>query len=388
MKGQKYMSVEQILANQEFEQAVPHEVERKFIPLFPDQLNTYRSEGIPVEQFYLSHPTEPFSLRFRESLRGGELTYEATLKDVGTVGPDGIDRMEVSAPVSADLYDLYKTDDTPVIRKLRAEPYPGVTIDFYEDGGIQLESEDAQSWQLFVEEHGDNFVEITGDRASSNEWQAHIDYRRSHEGSEALKPENDLDPNNIARDILLHRQPDTPSVVHVGGRSGSGKSTIVRQLQQQLDSLELSSCVLSTDDYHRGNTWLTNYNNGEAWTHWDDPIVYDTATMSRDLAVLQSGSPIHNRQINWTDVEPHYLGLVEPTDVILIEGIYARSPDITKPSDLSYEMTTPLATCIGRRLLRDIKERPQFTDPAKSLEYMLYETEPTYRRQLINDLSV
>lgn len=378
------MSVEQILVKQEFEQIVPREVERKFIPLFPNQLDVYRAEGTPIEQYYLSHPSELFSLRFRESLWDGELTCEATLKDVGVVSADGIDRIEVSAPVSTDLYNFYKTADTPVIHKLRAEPYPGVTIDFYEDGGIQLESENAESWQLFVKELGDNFVEITGDRASSNEWRAHINYRRSHEGVEALKPAADLDPNDIARDILTYRQPNSPLVVHVGGRSGSGKSTIVQQVQQQLESLGLSTHALSTDDYHRGNTWLVQYNNGKPWEHWDDPIVYDTTTMSRDLAVLQSGKPIRNRQINWTDVEPHCPGTIEPADVILIEGIYALSRDITNINDLSYEVTTPLATCVGRRLLRDMKERPEFADPVKSLQYMLREAEPTYREQLTN----
>ena len=378
------MSVEQITTKLEFEQIVPHEIERKFTPLFPDQLDVYKASSMQIEQYYLSHPAEPFSLRFRESLQDSELTYEATLKDTGVIGPDGIDRIEVSALVSAELYTFYKTADTPVIRKLRSEPYPGVTIDFYESGRVQLESENTESWQKFIEQCGDNFVEITGDKASSNEWQAHIDYRRLHGGAEALQPKPNLGPNDITRDVLTWRQPDAPLVVHIGGRSGSGKSTLVRELQRQLDSLGLSSCVLSTDDYHRGNTWLVDYNRGEPWEHWDDPIVYDTKVMSQDLAILQSGTPIPKRQIDWTNVEPHYPGNIEPADVILVEGIYARSPDITNPSDLTYEMPTPLATCVGRRLLRDMKERPEFANPAKSLEYMLREVEPTYRQQFGN----
>lgn len=378
------MSVEQILSSQEFEQIVPREIERKFMPLFPEQLEAYKKISLPVEQYYLSHPSEQFSLRFRESAQGGKLTYEATLKDVGTIGPDGLDRLEVTTPISAELYEQYKTDETPIIRKLRAEPYRGITIDFYESGRIQLESEVPESWQRFIEDYGDNYVEITGDAAGSNEWQAHVEYRRTHGGSEALQPKAELDPTSIMRDILAARKPNTSLVVHVGGRSGSGKSTIVREVRQQLDAYELSSCVLSTDDYHRGNTWLVEHNNGEPWEHWDDAIVYDTATMARDMAKLKAGSQIPNRQIDWSDVEPHYPGIIEPTDVILVEGIYALSPDITGIGDLSYEMPTSLATCVGRRLLRDMKERPEFADPVKSLEYMLRETEPVYRKQITN----
>ena len=376
------MSVEEITGKQEFEQTIPHEVERKYIPLFPEQLDAYKKYSVPVEQYYLSHPSEPFSLRFRESVSGGELTYEATLKDTGVVGPNGLDRMEVNVPVSKELYELYKSPENPIIRKLRVEPYNGVIVDFYEDGRIQLESENEDSWQRFIEDYGDTFIEITSDAIGSSEWQAHVEYRRTHGGMEALLPKADLDSSEIIRDILAVRQPGKALVVHVGGRSGSGKSTIVRQLQEQLDSLQLTSCVVSTDDYHRGNSWLVEHNGGEPWEHWDDPIVYDTATMAQDLATLQSGTAIPNRQIDWSDVEPHYPGIIEPTDIIVVEGIYARSAEITHQGDLSYEMPTSLATCIGRRLLRDVKERPEFADPVKSLDYMLRETEPTYRRQL------
>jgi hypothetical protein len=44
-------------------------------------------------------------------------------------------------------------------------------------------------------------------------------------------------------------------------------------------------------------------------------------------------------------------------------------------------MATGLATCIGRRLLRDLRERPEFADPEISLRYMLSEAEPAYRAQ-------
>lgn len=193
------------------------------------------------------------------------------------------------------------------------------------------------------------------------------------------------EPQLSAAEIVtnIHRalQDNKPATVHIGGRSGSGKSTIVREVRTALDALGLTSAVLSTDDYHRGNSWLVAHNNGQDWEHWDAPIVYDTETMAQDLKTLQSGQAIRAREIDWTTVEPHYPGLISPSDVIVIEGIYARSPDITSEGDLSYEMTTPLATCIGRRLLRDLKERPQFADPVKSLSYMLSEAEPAYLRQ-------
>lgn len=375
------MSVEQLIHTKEFESVLPVEVERKFLPVFPEQLEPYRAMSQPIEQFYLSHPCEPFSLRMREALVDGELRYEATLKDAGQIGPNGIERMEVTAPIAAELYSMYRTPDLPIIRKLRAEPRPGITIDFYEDGSVLVESENELEWQQFIGDFGDSFVEITGDRSSNNEWRAHLGFRRANQGREALAPADDLNPSDIVRDIQKQRTDGRPTTVHIAGRSGSGKSTIVREVRAQLDSLGISSAVMSTDDYHRGDTWLVGYNGGEPWTHWDEAIVYDTKAMAADLANLRSGQRIYRREIDWTTVEPHFPGVIEPADVIIIEGIYARSPDITSEDDLVYEMTTALATCIGRRLLRDLKERPEFADPVKSLGYMLSEAEPAYRSQ-------
>lgn len=375
------MSSEILTTSPEFEQNLMHEIERKFMPIFPEQMDEYRAEAWPVEQFYLSHPSEPFSLRMREQLKDGELQYVATLKDAGTMTEVGIDRMEVDVPVTAELYQQYRTPDVPVLRKLRAEPLPGITIDYYEDGSMQVESESPENWQEFIAKHGDCFVDITGDRMGNNEWRAHLSFRRANEGAETLRPGEDLKPNDVVNDIFAAAKQGQVTIAHIAGRSGSGKSTIVREVKAELGSLGIPAITLSTDDYHRGTTWLTEYNGGEPWTKWDDAVVYDTATMARDIAELQAGRPIWRRWIDFTICEPKYDEVIQPAPVIIIEGIYAASGDITAQNDLMYEMTTPLATCIGRRLLRDLRERPQFADAAASLGYMLTEAEPAYRNQ-------
>ncbi len=375
------MTTEKLTHGPEFEQKLPHEVERKFLPIFPEHLNEYRAAAWPVEQFYLSHPSEPFSLRMREQLKDGELQYVATLKDTGTVTEDGIDRIEVDVAVTPELYQQYSTPDVPVLRKLRAEPLPGIIIDFYEDGSVQVESESPVNWQEFTAKHGDYFMDITGDRQGNNEWRAHLSFRRTNNGAEALRPGADLKPQDVVNDILAAARPGQATIAHIAGRSGSGKSTIVRQVKAGLDQLGVPSLTLSTDDYHRGITWLTEYNGGQPWTKWDNAIVYDTEAMARDITELQAGRPIWHRWIDFSDCEPRYDEVLQPAPVIIIEGIYAASSDITSQDHLMYEMTTPLATCIGRRLLRDLRERPQFADPIMSLGYMLSEAEPAYRRQ-------
>lgn len=367
----------------EFEQRPYREIEQKYLPLFDDHLQDLRASARPIEQFYLSHPSEPFNLRFRESLTAdGSLRYEATLKDRGTVTDHGIDRLEVTTEVSPEIYAYYKTDDVPCLRKLRAEPNAHVAVDYFEDGRIIAESEHPIAWSAFLERYGRaQFVEITGDRWADNEWNAHIDYRRRHDGAEAFDVQLDVDIEQVAIDVLNAYARSPHVLVQIAGRSGSGKSTIVKQLEATLEQYALRPVVLSTDDYHRGNTWLESYNNGQPWTEWDAAIVYDTEELVSDIARLQAGEAVPRRAIDFTTVEPAYRGTIQPSPVIIVEGIYAGCDQLSRLSSLRYDMPTPLATCIGRRLLRDLKERPQFADPAVSLRYMLENAEPSYRAQ-------
>lgn len=365
----------------EFEQIEHREVEQTFTPLFPERFDELRTRAMPMEQFYLSHPSESFHLRFREKLKDGQLHYSAALKDCGELTENGLSRLEVEVPVSAELYQFYKSEDLPILRKLRATPMEHIAVDFYEDGKALVESEHPEAWAKFRDEYGDVFVEVSGDRLSSNEQLAHIEYRRQHDGSEACTPEAELDCEQMTREIMEKCYQNGAAMVQISGRSGSGKSTIVREIKERLAACGASSTCISTDDYHRGGTWLRRYNHGNEWTEWDHPIVYDTAQMAEDIARLKSGETIARRIINFTDVEPQLVGDIEPVHVIIIEGIYAASPDFSHFDTLRYDMPTPLATCIGRRLLRDLKERPQFADPKKSLVYMLEQAEPMYMAQ-------
>lgn len=374
--------IDSLPRTKEFEQNLPLETEKTYLPIFPEKLAELREIARPIEQFYLSHPSEPFSLRFRETLQDdGSLRYQAALKDRGQLTAEGLQRIEVEVDVSPELYHYYKTD-VPVLRKLRTTLYDDVVIDFIEDGRVTCESESSSAWHSFTTDYGTDFLEITGDRHADNEWYAHFKYRRDHAGQEVLQPQPDLDPAQVVHDILANIGQQSPVVVRLFGRSGSGKSTVVREIQSQLQTYGLASEVISTDDYHQGATWLTRYNNGQPWRQWDHPVVYDTRAMAENVQQLLTGQSIPRREIDFGPVEPVYKGIIMPVPVVIIEGIYARSPDLAHFDALDYEIPTPVATCIGRRLLRDMRERPQFANPAESLRYMLEQTEPMWRNQL------
>lgn len=370
------MKSEKCIHKYYFDLEIPFETERKFISLQPAELAPLLSHEskVAIEQVYISTPEEPFSLRLRSTATDDGYAYEATLKDRGTLETDGIRRLEVTTPISAELYDFYAADTPAVLRKIRVEPLPDIVVDFYEDGTVQLESEHPGRWREFAATYDAAVSEVTGLPAGDSEHRA---YRGvSYDLPPAVSIEKVIDS------IIEKKQSTSaPVFVHIGGRSGSGKSTIVQEIVRTLSARGVTSDVLSTDDYHRGQSWLTDYNNGEPWLHWDEPIVYDTEAMAKDLAALRAGQTVTRRTINWHTVEPQYGASLSAPEVIIIEGIYALASEITDPVDIVVELPTPLATCIGRRLLRDLKERPQFADPSASLIYMLSEVEPAYRRQ-------
>ena len=380
--------VETLVASGEFERKPQREIEKKYLPIFPDQLEQFRSDALPVEQFYLSHPDEEFSLRLRETCsKDGVLHYEATLKDEGTVTKAGLDRIEVTTEVFPATYHTYFDEsETPQLRKLRAEPSKHIAVDFFEDGHIQTEAEDMTAWRAFCDRHHmhNSFVDITGDKMANNEFRAHFLFRRNHGGKEALALPGELDTGKIAEAIWRRHHTSTYTVATIAGRSGSGKTTVIRDVQQQLEQNGIRSIVLSTDDYHRGKSWLESYK-GSEWTDWDAPIVYDVEALQADIRRLWSGETIAKQHFDFDTSEPAHDGVLEPAPVILVEGIYARHHSFGAMTDLRFELPTPLATCIGRRLLRDLQERPVFADPKKSLRYMLENAELAYRNQIMNE---
>lgn len=373
--------IETLQGTPEFERKPNREVEKKYLPLFPQKLDIFREQAQPIEQLYLSHPNEEYSLRLRQAIKSDQLVYSATLKDHGVVTEDGLDRLEIETPISANAYEYYKNLGFPILKKLRAEPYKNVVIDWFEDEHVHVEAEHPISWTGFLEQHrlrSRDFLDMTGDRFGDNEWRAHLDFRRHNNGEEPFVLPPDFDSHAITNQIKKEHRNSPMTVVTVGGRSGSGKSTKIQEVRSLLTQSGIQSIILSTDDYNRGRTWLENYS-GHTWSNWELPIVYDLELLQADLQQLRAGNDIPQRYIDFATEEPAVSGVYKPAPVILIEGIYANDASFAHIAQLRYKILTPLATCLGRRILRDINERPGFADASHNLRYMLEVGEPAYR---------
>jgi uridine kinase len=359
------------------------ETERKYLPRFPDKLERFKPGAAVINQPYLSHPSEGFSLRLRERTKDGNTDHEATLKDMGAIAVHGLQRLEVPGGLSAERYAYYSAD-VPIIRKLRAEPHENVVIDYYEDGLVHVESEDPAAWQHFVQQHGfeDDFIDVTGDRTYDNEWRAHLDYMRRNKGIDAMKPQPDIDATAVVEQILS-KHSGKPLVVAVGGRSGSGKSTLLHEVASQLRRQHIKPAWISTDVYNLGKKRLHEMGGG-SWTNLDSNDAYDLQLCLAHIQMLKGGMVVPKYTFNYAVDEPRVEHVIHPAEVILVDGIKAHHPELREIADLSFVVPTPLATSVGRRILRDLRDRPKFADPSKNLGYYLEYAEPEYRA-LLND---
>lgn len=386
------MALNTLRNNNEFDQTPEQEkweVEKKFVPTDPHYFDFLENvcEVQRIEQIYLSAPEEPYSLRVRKiNEPDGSIRYTATLKTEGSVQADGLTRFETPTDISAETFAFYEKTDAPRLTKYRAEPVPGVTVDWidgYDRPIVEIEdiatNPDAQ---LFFQQYENMLSDFTGLPEVNNEWIA-------HHLSNVERPEfKQVSVEEMANKVLGYKHYGiSPIVVTIDGRSGSGKTTYAKQLAGMLklggeNGEPIATTVLSTDNYHRGKSWLEAQNDGKPWQNWDASIVYDTKELASDIARLRAGESIENRFFSFDDQECHYEGEVYPTEIIIIEGIHAGTKDLEGIRHFHFPVETPLATSVGRDLSR-LREgdRPNSTigSTAERLSYQLEYAEPAFQ---------
>ncbi len=327
------------------------EIEQKFEPLNPEMFELYRENPTElIEQIYLSQPDEPYSLRLRESTTKNGTVFTATLKDRDTDSCENLNRMEIETKISQETYDFFATSGRhPRIHKIRSEIEPGITIDWIEGREkpiIEVET-DRESAERFL--GGANFFRlrnVSGQIESQNETVA---YELHPEMLVAKSPE--ITSQEILRPVLsgeIKPSINDPYIVAITGRSGSGKSTLAREVQdlfqRHYDSRMASGCpfrceipIISTDDYHKGRRAMIEHFGSAEAINWDDPIVYDTQLMANEIREsLRGGRALPLRKFDFVSQEPtaaEFPDRERLAPIILVEGLYADSPDLNSVVD-------------------------------------------------------
>lgn len=159
-------------------------------------------------------------------------------------------------------------------------------------------------------------------------------------------------------------------VIGVAGGSASGKTTIVRKIE---DYFGEDIVILSHDSYYKAHNELPYEERSKL--NYDHPDSFETDRMARDVRALLNGQsidvPVYDYTIhNRSDKTVH----VNPKRIIIIEGILIlQNKELRELMDAKIYVDTDADERLMRRIRRDIAER------ARSVESILTQYEQTVK---------
>lgn len=141
----------------------------------------------------------------------------------------------------------------------------------------------------------------------------------------------------------------------ISGGSGSGKTTIIKELRNRFDADEV--CLLSLDDYYVPRDQQVDDENGIK--NFDLPTSIDEKELSRDLNLLKNGGTVQRREytFNNENVTPKTL-IFKPAPIIIVEGIFIYYyPEVRDALDVKVFVEADHDIKLNRRIQRDSVER-------------------------------
>lgn len=147
---------------------------------------------------------------------------------------------------------------------------------------------------------------------------------------------------------------DDVLILGIAGGSGSGKTTITRQIVCQLED---KVTVITHDNYYLPHHDLTYEERTRL--NFDHPDAYETELLIEHLAALRRGQTV---QIPVYDFSIHDRSdrklTVRPSRVILVEGIVLFAhPKLREMMDVKVYVDCDADVRILRRIMRDVRER-------------------------------
>ena len=147
----------------------------------------------------------------------------------------------------------------------------------------------------------------------------------------------------------IHERNPMPQIILISGPSSSGKTTTAKRLEIQLKVLGVFPQVISLDNYfvNREDTPLDE--NGEY--DFENIEALDLALFNKQLLQLLNGEQVEVPRFNFETGKRYYGGdylLLEKNTVLLIEGIHALNPQLTKeiPNNAKFKIYVSALTAL------------------------------------------
>ena len=158
----------------------------------------------------------------------------------------------------------------------------------------------------------------------------------------------------------MNESNNKPFVIGVAGGSGSGKSTVTREVLASIGP-EMAAVVMQ-DDYYLDQSHLSPEERRK--TNYDHPDAFDWPLMVQHVQALRRGEAIEMPTYDFAqDNRASDTITVKPAPVIVIEGLFALyDADLRKMMSLKIFVDTAPDVRFIRRLQRDIAERGRSTE--------------------------
>ena len=149
-------------------------------------------------------------------------------------------------------------------------------------------------------------------------------------------------------------------VIGIAGGTGSGKTTVVNQIIQELPEGEV--CVISQDSYYKDTSHLSLTDRTKI--NFDHPKAIDFDLLVAHLKELKKGKAIEQPIYSFVEHNRTKETITtHPKKVIIIEGILILThTDIRKLFDIKLYVHTDSDERLIRRLRRDMVERERDLD--------------------------
>ena len=145
------------------------------------------------------------------------------------------------------------------------------------------------------------------------------------------------------------------TVIGVAGGTGSGKSTLVKRLQEAFKDEDV--VMLSHDYYYKAHPELTYEERTKL--NYDHPQAFDTDMLVEHVRALKHNVPIKHPVYSFVDHDRQAeTVLVKPSKVIIVEGILIFDhKELRDEMDIKVFVDTDADIRLARRILRDVRDR-------------------------------
>ncbi len=165
-------------------------------------------------------------------------------------------------------------------------------------------------------------------------------------------------------------------VIGVAGGSGSGKSTVTREVLAAVGADRVA--VLMQDDYYLDETKLSFEERCK--TNYDHPDAFDWPLLMQHVQALREGQSIEKPVYDFTKHQrASNTVTVKPAPIIVIEGLFALfDPALRKMMSLKVFVDTAADVRFIRRLQRDMAERGRSAESV--IEQYLQTVRPMHKQ--------